>query len=132
MEDPKWLRLITIGLILAALAIGYLLLSGRLSTKSSIQKVSQTGETTVSASSSATPSVVALEQDTKADLNAGSKQSPPPAPDRKVATSAYARIVSRTQSNVKTLPKTGFPEVLAGVVSVGIMIAGLGLRKFPH
>lgn len=37
MEDPRWLRLITIGLILAALAVGYFLISGKFTTKTTNQ-----------------------------------------------------------------------------------------------
>lgn len=35
MDDPRWLRLITIGLVLAALAVGYFLFSGGMSVNKS-------------------------------------------------------------------------------------------------
>lgn len=109
MEDPRWLRLITIGLILAALAVGYFLLSGRLISNSSVKTAPQT-TVAPSAGAGVTPSA----------------SSPKPTP-----TSAFDRVANRTQSQVQTLPKTGFTEVLAGIFSVGIMISGWNLRKFP-
>lgn len=123
MDDPRWLKLITVGLILAALAVGYFLFSGRLVSNSSVQKVSKTNEIVVNASSSATPAASVLGQNAKAV----------PTPSLKaIPQSAYEKIVSRTQSNVQELPKTGFQEVMAGIFSVGVMITGLGLRRFPH
>lgn len=109
MQDNIWLRLITVGLVLAALAIGYFLLSGRLTSK-------QTGST-------ASPEPTILGQDAK------STPSPSPSPN---STSAYDKIVERNQSNVRTLPNTGFPAFLALVFSVSAIISGWSLRKFPH
>lgn len=119
MDDPKWLRLMTIGLILAALAVGYFLFSGRLSSNS----VKTGSQANVSSSTSATPSASVLGQNAKATLT----PSPKPTP-----ASAYSRIADRTQNQVSTLPKTGFPEALAGIFSIGIMITGWGLHKYPH
>ena len=122
MEDPRWLRLITIGLILAALAIGYFLLSGRLTSNSAVKTTTQTTNA-VSDIVKATPPASVLGQ----NAQVAPSSSPKPA-----SQSAYDRIAGRTQNQVQTLPKTGFPEVLAGgIFSVGIMIFGWGLRKFP-
>lgn len=114
MEDPRWLRLVTIGLVLSALAVGYFLLTGRLSPSSTTKTQTQINK----AVSSPTPTVVP-------------SVTPPPSPTPTPA-SAYSRIVDRSQSQVQTLPKTGFPVGLAIVFSVSAMISGLSLRKFPH
>ncbi len=119
MEDSRWFRLIIIGLILAALAVGYFLLSGRLVSNSVVKTTSQT--TNVSGIPGVTPSASVLGQNAKIVPNPSPKATP---------TSAYERIASRNQQ-VQTLPKTGFPEILAGIFSIGVMISGLGLRKFP-
>lgn len=118
MDDPRWLKLITVGLILAALVVGYFLLSGRLISNNSVQKVSKPNEIVADASSSAIPVASVLGQDAQAVPTSSPK-------------SAYEKIVSRTQNNIQILPKTGFPEVMAGVFSLGIMLTGWGLRRYP-
>lgn len=106
MDDPRVLRILTVGLVLASLAVGYFLLTGGLGVKS---KKTQT-------------------QTTKLEEVVVSP-APPASP---IATqSAYLRILNRTQSNVQKLPSTGFPVGLAIIFSVGIMISGMSLRKFP-
>src|SRR3989344_5769393 len=101
MEDPRWLRLITIGLVLAALAVGYFLLTGRLSPNSNNTTRTQTQVNK------------AVESPTPAAVATVTQPSPTPTP-----ASAYSRIVERTQGGVKSLPKTGFPVGLAIVFSV--------------
>lgn len=113
MDDPRWLRLITIGLILAALAVGYFLLTGRFSSTS-----------TTKTQPSPTPSVLGQDLQAASTSNPASTPAPTPA-------SAYNRIVSRTQGGATTLPKTGFPLGLAVVFSISAIISGFGLRKFP-
>lgn len=120
MEDPRWLRLIAIGLILAALSVGYFLLSGRLVSNSAIKSTTQVSN--VPATASASPSTSVLGQNAKDSTTSSPKPT---------TMSAYDRIASRNQP-IQTLPKTGFPQVLAGIFSVGVMISGWGLRKFPH
>lgn len=107
MENSRWLGLITIGLIIAALAVGYFLLTGKLTTKSTTSQVS--------------PAPSVLGQDVQV--------SPTPLP---TSVSAYQRIVARTQNQTQTLPKTAFPTGLMLAFSVSAMIAGFGLRKYPH
>lgn len=107
MDDPRWLRLITVGLVLVALVVGYYLLTGKLSLNSPAKQPS--------------PSPSVLGQ------NAQATPTPTPTP-----ASAYSRIVSRTQDGVQTLPKTGFPTGLVLAFSVSAIISGWGLRRFPH
>lgn len=133
MEDPRWLRLITIGLVVTALAVGYFLLSGRMVSNS-----------TVKTPESATPSASILGRNVQATSSPGASSTP-----RSTPLSAYDRIASRNQqsqpqtqsqlqsptqaqSQSQTLPKTGFSYLLAGIFSIGILISGWGLRKFPH
>lgn len=106
MDDPKWLRLITIGLVLAAIAVGYFLFTGRLSSN----KISKT-------KSSPTPST----------LGQNVKVTPSPTP-----VSAYTTVANRTQGQTQTLPSTGFPLGLAVVFSVSALVSGWSLRKFPE
>ena len=114
MDDPRWLRLVTIGLVLAALAVGYFLMTGKLFSPAKTQ--SQVSKAVVSP----TPSAVL-----------GQNTEPRPLPTSS-PTSAYERIASRTQSQIQTLPATGFPAGLAIIFSGSVIIAGYGLRKFPH
>lgn len=119
MDDPRWLRLVTIGLVLAALAVGYFLISGGFS-----QKANRSQAEVVKVEGSPTPSPTSepssiLGQDTLI------YPSPTPA-------SAYNRIVDRTKGEMQTLPKTGFPSFLMGMFSASAMMVGWGLRKFPH
>lgn len=95
---------------MAAIAVGYFLLSGRLSPSSFTRT-----------QASPTPSVLGQ--------NAESSSTPSPSA---TPASAYDRIVDRTQNGTQTLPNTGFPVGLAAVFSISVMISGWGLRKFPH
>lgn len=109
MEDGKWLRLVTIGLVLAAIAVGYFLIAQRFTgTKTKVSESKSEMVATVP-----TPSVLGTDtgQDTK---------------------SAYQRIAERTRNGTQALPATGFPAVLIGILAASAAIAGFGLRKFPH
>ena len=108
MDDPRVLRIITVGLFLAALAVGYFLLTGGFNLKS--KKVA----TSIVEQASPVPSAVE-----------GISVQPSSVPQ-----SAYNRIANRSQAGVKSLPKTGFPEELAFVFSISAMVSGWHLRKF--
>ncbi len=116
MESNIWLRIITIGLVLSALAVGYFLLSGRITSNSASKIKSQTEKVVASAS----PTV--LGQDVQAS----------PTPSSSPSSSAFEKIAERNKSNIQTLPKTGFPIGVAAVFSLSAMISGWGLRKYPH
>lgn len=118
MDNSRWLKFIVIGLVLAAVAVGYFLLTGRLGSKSIIKT-----------QASPDPSVLGQDVQTSSAPTLLVTGSPMPSP---ISASAYDRIVSRTQNNVQTLPATGFPAGLTVVFSVSALIAGWGLRKFPH
>lgn len=113
MEDTRWLRLMTVGLVLAALAVGYFLLSGRLTSNSASRIKSQTEVTVASPSPDTTI------------LGENVQSSPSPV-------SAFDKIAERNQNSVETLPKTGFPAFLAVAFSVSAIISGWGLRRYPH
>ena len=102
MEGSPWLRLITIGLVLTALVVGYLLISGRFAQeKKQVEGVTQT-----------TPSTTA--------------EPAQPSPN------AYTRIVERNKSGAQTLPNTGSPILLISIFSLSAIVSGWGLRKFPN
>lgn len=113
MDDPRVLRIITVGLVLAALAVGYFLLTGGFAVKS--KKVQNSVNKVVVESPS--PSSVA-----------GVSVQPTAAPSQ----SAFDRIAARSQTNVSNLPKTGFPAGVAVVFSVGTLVSGWSLRKYPY
>lgn len=103
----------TIGLVLAAVAVGYFLFTGKLSPNS-----------TTKTQASPTPAV--LGQNNQNLSTSAPSVVPSPVPG-----SAYSTIVNRTQSRTQTLPNTGFPVGLAVVFSVSAIISGWGLRKYP-
>ncbi len=120
MDDSKWLRIIIVGLVLAALAIGYYLLSGVFSlgkTNKPQTKVNTTLQNSPAPNTSSNPSIVPSASPAAASLS---------------PQSAYQRIVERNQSQVQALPKTGLPAGFLGLLSLSIMVTGLGLRKFPN
>lgn len=116
MGDPRWLRVITVGLFLASLAVAYFLLTGQLTSKSVVKTQSQVSKSnntvTPSPQSSATIS--------------SSTPTPSPSPE-----SAYDRIAQRNQ-DLQTLPRTGTSLYWLIIVSLAATSAGLGLRKYPH
>lgn len=128
MEDPRWLRLIIIGLVLAAVAVGYFLLTGRLASNSTTKDKTQVN----TATASATPSVMVVSP-SPSILGQAVQTTPSPIP-LSTPVSAYNMIVNRTQGGAQTgqaLPRTGFPLGLAVVFSISTIISGWGLSKFP-
>ncbi len=113
MDDPRWLRVITVGLVLAALAVGYYIVTGAFSVKKTTPQI----EVNKTIQNTPSPTVV---------------PSPKPSIQPQTITSAYDRIVARNQAQIQTLPKTGLPAGFLGLLSISIMVTGLGLRKFPH
>lgn len=102
-----------IGLVLAAVAVGYFLLSGRLT--SNITKTK------------ASPTPTVLGQD--------NQNVPTPTPSvapSSTPSSAYNALVDRTRNGTQVLPNTGFPVGPAVIFSVSAIIAGWGLRRFPR
>lgn len=122
MEDPRWLRLVTIGLVLAALAVGYFLLSGKLTSNNATRTNTQVNK----AVATATPAAIQTPKPTPTPTLI---LTPTPTP-----MSAYNTIANRTKGGqtTQTLPSTGFPVGLIGVFSISAVIAGWSLRKFPH
>lgn len=137
MESPNWLRLVTVGLVLAAMAVGYFLLSNRfVSNKSENQENTQMVEETntpspdpvnVIVQGSPTSSVSATSQPTsspRAVASPSPSTSTPP---------AYSALADRSsKGGVQTLPATGSELLLIGIISLSAIATGLGLRKFPH
>ncbi|MBI2086432.1 hypothetical protein HYT74_03760 [Candidatus Daviesbacteria bacterium] len=115
MGDSRWLRVITVGLFLASLAVAYFLLTGRLTSRITPKTQSQISTAT------AVPRASVLGQDT-----------PIPVSSDSAPLSAYDRIAERTQGGIQTLPRTGFTAGWVIIFSVSAIISGLGLRKFPN
>lgn len=109
MEDPRWLRLITIGLVLSALAVGYFLLTGRFTS-------TKTNKPTPTAQSLTAQPVQKITQ---------ASPSPRPTPTASSATTKGGQPIA-------SLPATGFPAGLAVTFSVSAIAAGYGLRKYPN
>lgn len=110
MESSPWLRLITIGLVLAALAVGYFLISGRFASDRSAKPQTQEEQ----------------------QVEGVTQASPQATTEPGVSPNAYSRIVDRNKSAVATLPQTGSPLLLIGIVSLSAIISGWGLKKFPN
>lgn len=133
MEDQRWLRLITIGLVLAAVAVGYFLFTGRFSLKDTKpqEQVSQSVSSpaaTSSAAVSAQPTAATSKPSVSGQQTAGASPFPSGSP-----ASAYNAIAQRTTKGgqpIQNLPRTGFPLELAGVLSASAILAGWGLRRF--
>lgn len=115
MDDAPWLRIITIGLILAAIAVGYFLISGRLMGP----KTTQISDSQVTQMATPSPTPEVFGQITQASPTPGTS-------------SAYNQIVDRTKGNIKVLPQTGAPVITLGLLSASAMIIGWGLKKYPH
>lgn len=138
MDDPRWLRFMTIGLVLAAVAVGYFLLSGTLSTQSTTETGSQVSQAspqpTSSPTTTASPAVLGQNNRTP-NGTAGTTSRPTASPS---PASAFEIISDRNRSRAQAdqtaqaLPRTGFPVGLILVLSASAAIAGWGLRRFPR
>lgn len=126
MEDPRWLRLLTVGLVLAAIAVGYSLFTGRFASNST-KKAPQIGQVIPSASPTSTPAVLGRNGQSSLPTSAPIASPSPSA----TPTSAYSIIANRTKGGMQVLPNTGFSVGLAVALSISVMISGWGLRRFP-
>ncbi len=121
MDDPRVLRIITVGLILAAMAVVYFLFTGGFSVNKT--KVAQTQTT------KATPTPLPIVSPTPISTPAVVGQILPTA--QPSVASANDLGANRTQGNAQSLPNTGFPAGLAVIFSTSAIAAGFGLRRFP-
>lgn len=118
MDDPRVLRIITVGLVLAALAVGYFLLTGGFKAKKAQTEITQVEQVNTVAESPVPSDVVGE--------SIQSASSPAP------VQSAYDTLANRSQSNVQTLPKTSFPTGVVVIFSAGALVSGWSLRKYPY
>lgn len=122
MDDPRLLRIILFGLVLAALTIGYLIFSGKFLKPQTITNKNQPTQTNRAAAGvNATPVPTTI---------------PGTASENLSTPSAYTRIMERNQgqklqAQANSLPKTGLPIALAGAASVSAITVGWFLRKYP-
>lgn len=124
MDEPRSLKIVTVGLILAALAVGYFLLTGGFSVSKPKKVQTQNTQIAGVTSPSPTASPAVEPQPTASPSSAYVSEGK--------ESSAYSRIAERTQSNIQTLPATGFPAGLTIVFSAGAIISGWSLRKYPE
>lgn len=114
MDDPRVLKLITVGLVLAAIVVGYFLWTGRFagtSTRNAANNNTRVAQNT--ATPTPTPFVTAT-----------------PSP---IVTPEPATLgPSSNNQNVATLPATGSPLFLLGALSASAMVAGFYLRKYSN
>src|SRR5437016_4136156 len=112
MDQPKWLKLSAVGLVIVLAGVAYFLVIGRNS-----QNKNQTE--TLGTVEMASPSPLSVVSPTPV-------YSPSPQ-------SAYNTVMDRRNlANASTLPSTGFPTDLIGIFSVAVVVVGFGLRKFPQ
>ena len=115
MEDTTRLKIILLGLFLAALALGYLIFSQRTATQEfQVDRPIQQMEVT--------PGVPAGGEPSTLGQTAVSPTTAQPAP------ATTGQPVPPTE--VSTLPNTGVPSVLAGIFSALSALAGWKLRRF--
>ncbi len=105
MEADGKLKLIIVGLFLAAFVIGYFIIAQRM------QKVK-------------TPPVTGIVQQ--------ATPSPAPQPTATLAPTPLNQQKNGNVTGVSSLPKTGFPLPLAGVFATSAVISGWFLRRFPN
>ncbi len=122
MEDTRWLRLITIGLVLAAMAIAYFLLTQRFS-GSKTNKPASSPQIAVAPTGSPIPTGV---------LGINTVASPSASPQATQSGTLSMGATTKGGLPIAQLPSTGFPVDLLGVFAIGGAAAGWGLRKFPH
>lgn len=129
MEDPRLLRIILFGLVLAALTIGYLIFSGRFLKTNQI--VTQ-NKTVLQASIEPSPRILDTTFSSPSPSVDPKKTTIKNTPDVTPTPSAYETITKRTDQRITTLPKTGMPTVLIGTGFLSAIISGWFLRKYPE
>lgn len=119
MEDTGRLKLIIVGLLLAAIAGGYLFFSGKIANKTVTGNQTAGNKTTLvkQISPSPTPILIIL--------------SPNPTPAT-LGVTTTTKGGQPVDSSIKTLPSTGAPLGLIAIASATASMAGWFLRKFPN
>ena len=120
MDDPRILRVITVGLILAILAVVYFMLTGGFAVSKSKTAQNQTNQVNRVVESPKPTSIAAV-----------TNPQQTPIKSEQAATPSANSTPSNKSHNVQTLPRTGFPVGLAVVFSASAVVSGLSLRKFP-
>lgn len=127
MDDPRVLRIITVGLILAALAVVYFLFTGAFS--GSKTKVSQNQTTS---KSTPTPSpVVSATPEPSPSVIGQAQPTPVPTATSSIPPAAARALNNKGGTSLQSLPNTGFPGGLAIIFSASAVAFGFGLRRFP-
>lgn len=125
MDTTSRVKLIIIGLVLAAIVVGYFILAQRFEgTKvSTNQNQAVTQQTPrASASSGAVTLSSPTPIGTPSVLGQNNRTSAPMAQSNQ----------SASNQNLSNLPNTGIPASLAAIFSVSAVVSGYFLRKFPN
>lgn len=109
MDQPKWLKLSALGLIIVILGFAFFAVTGRFSSKKYTVLPIKEGSIQVASPS---PSPIGL--------------LPSPTPN------AYQTLANKTNPKATNLPNTAFPTGLFVIFSSGAALIGFGLKKFPH
>lgn len=133
MEDTTRLKIILLGLFLAALALGYLIFSQRTTTREFQARPVTQMETTPGVPAGGDPStlgkaVVSPTTPPAAQMPA-TQATVTPTPQT-IAQANETTKGGQTVSTNQTLPNTGVPSVLAGIFSALSALAGWKLRRF--
>ncbi len=132
MDDPRVLRVITVGLILASIVVIYLLFTGGFAVKSKVNKQAnnpaQNNNLSATPSPSSFPKIIG-----SSSTGTGVIPTSTPTSTHTKTSSSYNTVASRSQTaapnSAQTLPDTGFPVDLALVFAAFTIISGITLRK---
>lgn len=128
MEDAGRIRLIIIGIILAVIAGGYFLFTQASRVLKS--KSQSAAQVIVSPNPVSSPTAYNLVLVTPSPSPIGARTNS--ALTQVVAGNSAAGANAGSNPGTKgTLPKTGFPGILAGAFATSAIISGFFLRKYP-
>jgi hypothetical protein len=119
MEDSARLKLIVLGLVLAAIAGAYLFFSGRVASNK-----------TANATPKPSASSVAVAQDPGTPMVVPNSPLQSDVPGQQIQPLPQTGL-SGGQPPVQGLPNTGLPLDLAGSIGAAAVVVGYALRKYP-
>lgn len=116
LDGDNRIRLIIAGLVLAAIAVGYMIFSQRFSSNNT-QVANNTNKPVTQITPTPTLTVI-----------------PTPTPATLEQSSSYPSTTKGGLPNtgISSLPQTGFPAGLLAIFSASAGIIGWSLRKYPH
>lgn len=125
LDGDNRIRLIIAGLVLAAIAVGYMIFSQRFSanntqvannTNRTVQQITPTPTLTITPTVTPSPAPATLGESSDSSTKGGLPTTKGGLPN----------------TGVSSLPNTGFPAGLVAIFSASAAIAGYFLRKYPN